>query len=80
MIRLTVRLRNGRVEDLSVSGDFTIFPRTAVVRIERALADSGQDALAALKAIEEIYRPEHIQSPGIEPEHRAEALSRASSP
>jgi lipoate-protein ligase A len=77
LIRLTVRLRNGRVEDLSVSGDFTIFPRTAVARIERALVGSGPNTQAVLKAVEETYRLEHIQSPGIEPEHWAEALSRA---
>jgi|WetSurMetagenome_2_1015567.scaffolds.fasta_scaffold119956_2 lipoate---protein ligase len=77
LIHMTVRLRGGRIDDISISGDFTIFPQEAVQRIEQALHGILPDGRSVLNILEEQYRTLAIQSPGIEPEHWAEAVSLA---
>ena len=78
LIRITARFRSGRIDDLSISGDFTIVPRTAVRNIERALRGSSPDRGSVLAVIGEEYRALSIQSPGITPGDWAEAISLAS--
>ena len=77
LIRITARMRSGRIDDVSISGDFTILPRTAVPAIELALRGILPDGGAVLKTIEEKYRALAVQSPGLSPEHWAEAVSLA---
>lgn len=63
------------LDDLSISGDFTIFPWKAVARIEQALRGMLPDDRSILNIIEGKYRTLSIQSPRIEPGHWAEAVS-----
>ena len=56
LIRATARLRNGRIDDVSFTGDFTIYPRTAVADIERALRGILPDEGAVLERIADRYR------------------------
>jgi len=74
LIRITARLRLGRVDDISVSGDFTIIPRSAVLDIEAALRGAPAEGPAVLEAVKEVYRRGRVQSPGVSPEHWAEAF------
>ncbi len=77
LIRLTLRLRNGRIDDLSISGDFTMVPQTAVIEIEESLRGTTAEPQAVLEVIREKYRVRQIQSPGIGPGDWAAALSLA---
>jgi lipoate---protein ligase len=77
LIRLTLRLREGRIDDLSISGDFTIFPQTAVTEIEASLRATTAEPQAVLAVIRERYRESNIQSPGIGPDDWAAAFSLA---
>lgn len=77
LIRFTVRLHGERVDDLTISGDFTIYPRAAVADIEKALIGGPADSQAVLKVVEEEYRAEGIQSPGLIPEDWARAFAAA---
>jgi lipoate-protein ligase A len=77
LIRATVRLREGRVDDLELAGDFTIFPAAAVADLQAAArgASLTRDALAERFAA--AYRDHAIQAPGVTPEHLAEAVLAA---
>ncbi len=77
-VRVTARLRDGRIDDLSISGDFTVFPRTAVRAIEQALRGLAPNRGAVLPVLEERYRTLSIESPGLAPADWAEAISLAS--
>jgi len=77
LIRLTLRLRDGRIDDVSISGDFTIFPQTAVTEIEEALRGTTAEPQAVLEVIREKSRESRIQSPGIGPDDWAAAFSLA---
>lgn len=77
LIRVTARLREGRIDDVSISGDFTVYPRETVAAIEAALRGSSADRQAVLATIEDGYRTLSVQSPGVMPEDWAEAVALA---
>jgi lipoate-protein ligase A len=74
LIRVTVCLREGHIDDLAISGDFTLLPASALGSLEQAVLglDLTRDSLVA--HIQEVYRKQAIQSPGVTPEHFAQAI------
>jgi lipoate-protein ligase A len=77
LIRVTVRVKEGRIDDITVSGDFTIYPRTMVAEIEEALRDVPAEPVAVRAVVEEKYQAGQVQSLGITPEHWAQAFALA---
>jgi lipoate-protein ligase A len=77
LIRVTGRLRAGRIDDLTFSGDFTLLPASAVGALEQAVRglDVRREALAA--RLQEVYQALGIRSPGVTPDHFAEAVVSA---
>ncbi|MFW9996081.1 MAG: lipoate protein ligase C-terminal domain-containing protein [Candidatus Odinarchaeota archaeon] len=57
-------VENSLVQDVLISGDFTINPSRAVKSIENALKYKRVDEDQLLKVLEELFREENIQSPG----------------
>ena len=77
LIRATVRLRQGRVDGLEFSGDFTLFPITAVGALEEAARNADLTPAALQERFAAAYYGLAIQSPGVTPEHWAEAVLAA---
>jgi lipoate-protein ligase A len=79
LIRVTVCLREGQIDDLAISGDFTLLPASALGSIEQAVLglDLTRDSL--VMHIQEVYRKLAIQSPGVTPAHFAQAILLAAS-
>jgi lipoate-protein ligase A len=77
LIRATVRLHEGRIDDLDFSGDFTVFPAAAVGNLEVSAvgAEPNRNSLTARFA--GAYRELSIESPGVTPEHWADAVLAA---
>ncbi len=65
LIRTTARVREGRIDDLTLSGDFTIMPKFATGAIELALRGVALDADAVRTRLGEVYRSLSIVSPGV---------------
>ncbi len=65
LIRVTARVRKGRIDDLTLSGDFTMLPKFAPGAIELALRGTALDANVVKARIAEVYRTVAIQSPGV---------------
>jgi lipoate-protein ligase A len=65
LIRATARLREGRIDDLSLSGDFTMLPAFAVGALEQALRGVPLDSGALRAKVGEFYRGLPVQSPGV---------------
>ena len=78
LIRVTARLRDGRVDDIAISGDFTVYPRETVAAIETALRGCLAERQAIRASVEGIYRALDVQSPGLSPADWAEAVAPAS--
>lgn len=77
LVRVTARLRAGRIDDISLSGDFTIFPALAVGALEQALRGIPTEPEALGAALREAYRAIQIQSPGLTPDDLAAAVRAA---
>ncbi len=77
LIRVTVRIKEDRIDDLSISGDFTILPRAAVAEVEEAARGIQADPRVFLEIVRARYDGSSVQSPGLTPEHWAEALAAA---
>jgi lipoate-protein ligase A len=74
LIRATVALRDGRINDLSLSGDFTLLPASGLAALEEALRGVAVEREALTAAIGEVYTRLDLRSPGVTPEHFAEAI------
>jgi lipoate-protein ligase A len=74
LIRVTARLREGRLDDLSLSGDFTMLPAFAVGALEQALRGVALEAEPVRAKVGEFYRGLPVQSPGVGPEDWVNAL------
>ncbi len=77
LIRSFVILENGKIKDITMSGDFFLFPEEAVFRILENLKGTPANREELLKNIEETYAKEHIQSPGTSPVDFTESIMKA---
>jgi lipoate-protein ligase A len=77
LIRATARLRAGRVDDLELSGDFTIFPAAAVEDLQAAAVGAELARAALSERFAAVYRDLGVQAPGVTPEHLADAVLAA---
>jgi lipoate-protein ligase A len=65
LIRATARLREGRIDDITLSGDFTLLPAFAVGALEQALRGVTLDTAPIRAKVAEFYRGLPVQSPGV---------------
>ena len=65
LIRVTARVREGRIDDLALSGDFTMIPKFAPGALELALRGTALDTDSIKARVAEVYRTVAIQSPGV---------------
>ncbi|RMF68297.1 MAG: lipoate--protein ligase family protein [Calditrichaeota bacterium] len=74
LIRTTLRLRDNRIDDLSISGDFTFRPAEKLSELERVLVGQEVEGAKLRKTVADFYRAAGVESPGIEPETWVEAI------
>jgi lipoate-protein ligase A len=67
LIRIIARLREGRIDDISFSGDFTLLPVFALGALEQSLRGVSATPDTLKSKIEEAYYRLSIQSPGVTP-------------
>lgn len=65
LIRVTARMRDGRIDDVTLSGDFTMLPKYAPGALELALRGTALDPNAVQARVADVYRAVAIQSPGV---------------
>ncbi|MCB2223245.1 MAG: lipoate--protein ligase family protein [Actinobacteria bacterium] len=75
LVRVTARLREGAIDDLALTGDFTILPATAVGDLEAAAR--GVEPGALEDRFEEVYRTGSVEAPGLAPSDLAAAVAAA---
>ncbi len=74
LIRITARVREDRIDDVTLSGDFTMLPKFAPGALELALRGTALDVAAVRSRVEEAYRTVSIQSPGMTVDDIANAV------
>jgi lipoate---protein ligase len=80
LIRVIARLREGRIDDVSISGDFTLLPSFALGTLEQSLRGLNATPETLQSKIEEAYYRLSIQSPGVTPADFATAIMNAVAP
>ena len=80
LIRVIARLRDGRIDDVSISGDFTLFPSFALGALEQSLRGTRATPETMKSKIEEAYYRLSIQSPGVTPSDFTTAIMNAVTP
>lgn len=65
LIRATARLHQERIDDLTLSGDFTMLPAFAVGALEQALRGLTLESEPIRARVAEFYRRLAVQSPGV---------------
>ena len=68
LVRLTAVNQEGRLSDVHLSGDFFIYPQSALAGLEQALEGAPLEAGPLAAVIEEFYRRQGVETPGITPE------------
>lgn len=75
LIRVTIRLKDNHIDDLSLSGDITFYPQTKFETLEKALLGTEATRTALQKVVETFYRKEAVQTPGVEPADWVSAIT-----
>jgi len=80
LIRIIARLREGRIDDISFSGDFTLLPVFALGALEQSLRGVSATPETLKSKIDEAYYRLNIQSPGVTPTDFTTAIMNAVTP
>jgi lipoate-protein ligase A len=68
LIWIILRLKGDTIDDIVISGDFTIQPQKAISGLEHRLRGQPHQAEPLLKTITSYYKYQGIDSPGVTPE------------
>jgi lipoate-protein ligase A len=77
LIRVIARLREGRIDDVSISGDFTLLPSFALGALEQAIRGLKATPETLQARLQEAYFRMNIQSPGVSPVDFTTAIMNA---
>ncbi|MDP2766003.1 MAG: lipoate protein ligase C-terminal domain-containing protein [Candidatus Methanoperedens sp.] len=77
LIRSFVTIENGIIKDISISGDFFLFPEEALFKILEQLKGTPAKREKIQRNIEKTYEKENIQSPGTTPSDFTETIMKA---
>ncbi len=74
LIRITIIIKDNTIEDIDITGDFTMIPADSITLIEEELTGMEIDYELMKERIVELYRKRGIQSPGVKPDDFALAV------
>lgn len=77
LVRVTATLHDHRIDDLALSGDFTLLPASGLAALEEAVLGAAVEREGLTRTLEAVYRDLDLRSPGLEPAHLAEAIVTA---
>ncbi len=77
VIKVELELSKDVISEISLSGDFFLYPEEAIERLEEALSGVRADRDSLLAAVREFYNSSGAKTPMLEPEHWVEAILKA---
>jgi lipoate-protein ligase A len=80
LIRVIARLHEGRIDDVSISGDFTLMPAFALGALEQSIRGMSATPETLESRLKEAYNRLSIQSPGVTPADFTTAIMNAVAP
>ncbi len=64
LIRVTVKVTEGVIEDIRVAGDFFIYPEDFIYELEQRLRGLKAEPGAIGKMVEDLFLSKHVESIG----------------
>ncbi|MBN2014982.1 MAG: lipoate--protein ligase family protein [Candidatus Altiarchaeota archaeon] len=77
LIRALVRVEDGRIEDIIISGDFILTPEHFIDKMEKALMGVKAKREEVLERLKAFFNNNVFQSPKTYPEDFTEAIMKA---
>ena len=66
LIRTAEEIAQGRIQDITISGDFTFFPKESLDGLEGSLEKTPLEEDRIIERVETFYEEKGIESPGVE--------------
>jgi len=77
LIRVKVQVEADEIREVTISGDFFMYPEDELWKLERILVGTNTDRAKILSKIRNFYEKTKILTPGVIPEDFTEAIMRA---
>jgi lipoate-protein ligase A len=77
LIRTAQEVEKKMLNSLSISGDFTLYPKEELGKLEDSLQETERDENMLIPKIEEFYEKTKVQTPGVEPDDIMQAIKAA---
>jgi len=74
LIRTAEAISEERIEDITISGDFTFFPKEQLVGLEESLEKVSLEEEKITEIVETYYEDKEIESPGVESKDIAQTI------
>jgi lipoate-protein ligase A len=66
LIRTAEEIAEGRIEDITISGDFTFYPKEQLIGLEESLEKAPLKEEKIIERVETFYEEKGVESPGVE--------------
>ena len=77
LIKIELELADDAISQVSISGDFFMYPEDALEQLEQALVGVKADRGSLLATVQRFYGSTGVQTPMVEPKHWVDAILRA---
>lgn len=74
-INTIIRSKKDRIDDISLSGNFSFSPQSKLEKFEKALLQTKINKSSVLDKVTRFYKTEKVDSPGIEPNDWVSAIT-----
>ena len=74
LIRTAQEVERRTLKDISISGDFTLYPKEELSELEETLRETEREERKLTSKIEEFYEKKRVQTPGVEPQDITKAI------
>ncbi len=79
LIRTAEEVENRRLNSVSISGDFNMYPRRSLERLENHLQKVELDESRLVRRLDEFYEDQKVESPGVTPDDFKKTILEAKS-
>ena len=77
LIKIKLDLEDGKIDKITIEGDFFFYPEDKLWDLEKALIGCEVEEEKLTERIAEFYRRMNVSSPGVKPEDFTKAITLA---
>jgi len=77
IVRTVQEVKNTKLRDIGISGDFTLYPKKELENLEYSLKDTQREKSELSSKIEEFFGEKDVQTPGVKVTDFTKAIMEA---